>query len=226
MRDVSTERIFRGDGGHRWGPGDRIDIAVQVDPTTIINDTMTITYYDKEQSMLYTCGHCMPANAKVTSSPCSIIYTSGYGGIDEDREFASIKAHRPEDFTDRSIRICKRSVSEDESVYLLNNGRRIQGKYVGMLSNHNNDRIGDWYVKNVPAVKRPCLIVRGTLGCDSNGAGCSLGTQHGYSGSPWLTSEGELFGYHVARVEMQHEDGRKQEVSVVVPYTQALHQSL
>lgn len=197
----------------KWGPGDRITIQVCVDPSTTITDTMTITYYDEKNATLYTCGHCMPENATVVSSPCSIVYTSGYGGADEYKEVAALKVHRPDDFTNHSIPLCKRLISSHEPVTLLNNGHRIPGKYVGALN--ESDRIGMWTVQNVPKIRRPCFIVEGTLECDPDGTGCSLGTRHGYSGSPWLTSENELFGYHIARVQMTHDDGRKQEVSVV-----------
>ncbi len=76
--------------------GDKFDISVRIDPDTIINQDLIITYVFS--NIIITCGHCLPENAIVPNG--KILYTSGFDNPDENQEIGIIEINnmnlRPE----------------------------------------------------------------------------------------------------------------------------------
>lgn len=205
-----------------FGPGDVLDISVNVEGT-ILKDTLTISRYDPSKSILYTCGHCMPPNARVTSTPCELMFTSGYDTPGDEVEIAQLRVLDPSQFTNqidgRPTKVVSKAPKVGSLVSLRHSQKTIQGMFAGTLTDSNVVVFDGclWSVTNLPRVRRPCHIIAGVAD-----DGYRLPTRHGFSGSPWFFTENgrgvSMFGYHVAKVGLRNGKGYAREASVAMPY--------
>jgi hypothetical protein len=71
--------------------GDVIDIKVKIDESTFIDQTLVITFIEKD--IILTCGHCLPHNAIIPGG--KILFTSGFDNPYESEEIGIILLHKP-----------------------------------------------------------------------------------------------------------------------------------
>jgi hypothetical protein len=71
--------------------GDLFFIKVQVDESTIIDQTLVITFIAKD--IILTCGHCLPHNAIIPDG--KVLFTSGFDNPSESDEIGLILLNKP-----------------------------------------------------------------------------------------------------------------------------------
>jgi len=71
--------------------GDLFFIKVQVDESTIIDQTLVITFIAKD--IILTCGHCLPHNAIIPDG--KVLFTSGFDNPYESEEIGIILLNKP-----------------------------------------------------------------------------------------------------------------------------------
>lgn len=208
------------------GPGDAVSIRTRLDDGLEIDGEFIITFFDKERSLLYTCGHCFPTNAELLKDG-QLLCTSGYMETDRDDgiEVAIVRLWNSFAFSDyikghgRLMIDPQRATPSCSILYLFHRGNRTEGRLWGLVRSARVVYKGVSYsVEHMPRVNEPCLAIVGQAPCDDHEL-CLL-TRHGFSGSPWCARRGEHFelvGAHVAKVVLRAPDGRRFQASLAVP---------
>lgn len=125
----------------------------------------------------------------------------------------------PRVFTGEQTRAAAKCPQNGEYLFLLHQRDWLKGTFIGLLAEtksltHDNQT---WVVSDMPRVRLPCYVIAGDQPC-SHLDRC-LRTQHGFSGSPWMTKNGdvwEVHDSHVARV-MLKSHSNEMEGSIVIP---------
>lgn len=205
-------------------------VSFRVPDVGIVPGTFTVTCYEERTGTIHTRGHCFPSKGHAVG--LRLLSTSGFRhacGGNRARDAARARARsfqcagRRSPAAHSSIDRRRATVAPPSRVWVRRDRSWLSGTVLAVLRSRlePSHPIGRWTPVAPLNVTPPLILVQGSLKCER--ALSCVGTQHGWSGAPWMVrrkKECVLVGMHVARVELR--DGTDRiEVAVLRPPLQA-----